>query len=120
MAVISGFLGIFVGFWDSSGPNHHLLLGVYLLLVSSITVASLSPKVLFPYGLRGASLFGICYLLIVLRGGFGLETIYDSQTLERKTIIGFGLIGLAFFTSHFWTILLTPGATNDNSEQSAD
>ena len=119
VAVVAALLAVWRGFWEATRTNHHLLLGLYLLLVLSAAVTACRPGAELRGGLIGASLFGVVYLVCVLKGGFGLENIYDAQALAKYTRLGFALLGLSFLVTQLSTMLLSPSATpssdNDRS-----
>lgn len=100
IAILASVLGVFTSFWDSTHPNHVLLLGMFILAVCVSTVASVFGAASLRCAFVGASLFGAAYLIFVLHCGFGLETIHDSSWLARNTKMGFALLGISFFASH--------------------
>jgi hypothetical protein len=78
-------------FWDPTRTNYQLLLGVYLVALATATVTACSCRP----GVRGFFLgyaaFGWAYLICVLHGGFGLQTIYDSEALVLNAKLGMAL-----------------------------
>ncbi len=108
ITVAASAFGVFTAFWDASHPNHVLLLGAYILLVCVCTVAAVFGNKLLRGAFAGASLFGTAYLICVLHGGFGLETIHDSEWLARNTKLGLALLGIAFLASQLSQLVYWP------------
>ncbi len=94
--------------WESARTNHFVLLGAYLLVTCVAIVAAASPQSRWRSGFIGAALFGVAYLACVLKGGFGLETIYDAQALAKYTRLGLALLGVAFLATQLCTMLVRP------------
>lgn len=105
VTIVASAFGVFTAFWDASHPNHALLLGAFLLIVCVSTVGAMYGTTSMRCAFVGASLFGAAYLIFVLHGGFGLETIHDSNWLARNTKMGFALLGISFLASHLLQII---------------
>ncbi len=114
-AIVASAFGVFRCFWDPSHPNHQILLGTFILLICVAIVAALFGKSPLRGAFFGASLFGIAYLICVLKCGFGLETIYDSQWLAKNTTIGFALFGISFLASQLSIMVTWPSTTAEGS-----
>lgn len=110
IAVVASVLGVYRSFWDASRPNHQVLLGGFIGLTCVAIVAAIPAQSRLRGGFLGASLFGIGYLICVLKGGLGLETIYDSQALAKNTILGFALFGVSFLASQLGAMVAWPRA----------
>ena len=94
VALIAACLSVYRAVWEAGSPNHDFLLGVYLLLATASLVAGIPRNARFRAGFLGAALFAGLYLVCTLQGGFGLETIYDTQALARNTKLGVALMGV--------------------------
>ena len=110
ITIIASGLGVYRCFWDPTHPNHPILLGVFLLLTCVAVVAAVFGKATLRGSFFGASLFAASYLIVVLRGGFGLETIYDAEWVARNTKIGFALLGISLLASHLTIMATRPNA----------
>lgn len=115
MAIVACAFGIFTAFWDRSHPNHTILLGAFILLVTVSSVAAVFGSETFRVAFIGASIFGIAYLIFVLHCGFGLETIYDSEHLARNTKIGFAWLGVSFLASKLAQMTTWPNSTSQTT-----
>jgi len=121
VATVAAFLGVFSGFWNRSHPNHELLLGVYILLVSAIAVVTFPAHARFRNGLLAACVFGVVYFICVLKGGFGIYTIQDSRGLVKNTLMGCSLIAVSFMVAQLVTTVFLPGrVTPENQEHAAE
>lgn len=115
VAIVAASVGTVTAFWERGGTNYSLLLGLFLLVVSSAVMAAVFGGAKFRPAFAGASLFGVVYLAFVLRGGFGLQFIYDAQALAKNTIIGFPLLATAFLATHWIVMITTPLADKERS-----
>ena len=111
IAIVASALGVYQCFWDASHPNHPLLLGIFILLICVTVVAAISATSRKRAASLGSALFGIAYLICVLKCGFGLETIDDSRWLSKNTLIGFALYGISFLASHLCIMVMRPSET---------
>jgi hypothetical protein len=84
------------------------LLGAYLVITAAVVVAAAPKAARWRGGFLGASIFGVAYLVCVLKGGFDLETIYDSQRLVRTVKLGLALLPIAFLLSQLGAMLAWP------------
>ncbi len=87
---------------------HNFVLGLYLLLTTIVIVGSIPRKSSLRAGFLGASIFGVLYLAFVLKGGFGVETNSEAQSLRGNAVDGFALVSLAFMASQLCAMLVWP------------
>ena len=108
IAAIAVVLGIYRAFWDASATNHSLLVGAYLLVLSLISTVSFFVGLSIPlrFACRATTVFGWSYLLCVMQAGLGLETIYDSQALAKKSVLGLALLGLCLLLAYLLAALV--------------
>jgi hypothetical protein len=110
VAIAASGLGIYRGFWDPTRPNHPVLLGVYLILICMSATVAVFGRSTLRGTFFGVALFGTTYLICVLRGGFGLDTIHDAEWLARNTKIGFALLGVSWLASQLLVMTVRPTA----------
>ena len=99
IAIVACAAGLFNSFWDSTHPNHPLLLGAYLVLNSVSTVAAVTGPKALRSAFTAGSIFGTLYLITVLHCGIGLETIHDSLWLAKNTKLGIVLYVITFLAT---------------------
>jgi hypothetical protein len=78
-------------YWgESAYMNSRIVFAVYLAALSSTSLAAYwSP--LFVHFWRGYALFGWCYLVFVLRGGFGFTPDVYAPNLTRLSEMGMAM-----------------------------
>ncbi len=109
--------GVCRSYWDPTRPNHRLLLGVYLVALATASVTAYFCRP----GVRGFFLgfaaFGSAYLVCVLHGGFGLQTIYDAQALEQSTKLGMVLAFVAAVATHLCVSICSENHVEDKEDE---
>jgi hypothetical protein len=106
IAVVAMTFGVLRWFWDSTRPNHQLLLAFYLMLLSAIFVSAFPSNARFRGGLVGAVVFGLAYLAFVLKGGFGFHTLSEAKIFVRHVYMGLALLPVSFLLSQLCTMLI--------------
>jgi hypothetical protein len=117
IAVVAGACGALRAFWQDLLPNHDLLLGLYLLVLSGIVVTSTTRQARSRGGLIGGAIFGIAYFVFVLRGGFGIVSFSEAQVFVRHIYIGLALLPVAILWSQLCTMLLWPNKPAEQERQ---
>lgn len=118
VAIVASGLGVYHGFWEPGSPNVGILLAVFLMLVCLSATAAVFGRSTLRGTFVGVALFGTAYLICVLHGGFGVETIYDAEWLAENTKIGFALLGVSLLTSQFIVMTVRPNAAPPREEES--
>jgi hypothetical protein len=87
--------GAFRYFWQPAPhPNTTLFLASYLALLAMASLGAFLGKPALRRPCQGFAAFGWLNLVCVLKGGFGIETIYDAQGVVEGSQMGmaFGAI----------------------------
>jgi hypothetical protein len=98
-------------FWvPAPDANARLYLAAYLVLLASASLGAFFAWPRWRRAYRGYALFGWCNFAFVMRGGFGLTTIYDARNLIQGSQSG---VVLAVLSALLATLLLEPPRARD-------
>ena len=107
-AIVGGLLSIVRAFWVPNIPNYQILLAIYLLVLTALVVSTVPTGAKFRGGLIGAVLFGIAFLVLVLKGGLAVQSMVEGVQFVRDAYLGFLLWPIAFLLSHLLTTIIWP------------
>lgn len=93
------------------------MLGIYLVVLSGIAVAASTRRARFQGGVIGSAVFEFAYFVLVLRGGFGVESLSEAQEFVRHIYIGLALLPVAFFWSQLCTMLVAANKAKAQNDQ---
>jgi hypothetical protein len=98
LIVVAGIvLAGFRTFWEPGGTNYWLILGTYLAVLTTATLAACDPRARSRKAWVGYAFFGWVYFVCVLHAGF-VGVTFDSEYLSRNAVMGIGfgvLCGIA-------------------------
>lgn len=99
LIVVAGIvLAGFRTFWEPGGSNYWLILGAYLAVLTTATLAACDPQARSRKAWVGYAFFGWVYFVCVLHAGFAGATFIDPEYLSRNAVMGIGfgvLCGIA-------------------------
>lgn len=108
VAIVAALVGTVVASWNPNHSNYRLFLGLFVLAVGLLATGAYFGGRRFRPAFAGGTLFGVAYLAIVLRGGFGVTMATQAESLAHECKTGFALLGIATLASYWITTVCSP------------
>jgi hypothetical protein len=112
VVLVAGAIGAAQFYWIPGISNYQLMFGFYCMLLAAATAGAIRRS---DHPTRGAwigmAIFGWTYLALVLRGGFGIETLDAAFLFSKTTILGIALLPLSGLLTHLWLSLFNGGTS---------
>jgi hypothetical protein len=99
-------IGLFI--FRTHLPQPYFTFAFYLMLTSIAIVEAIRARGPLRAGFLGTSIFGIFYLVCVLKGGLEIKTYSGFQEFNQKTEMGLAFLSLAFLIAYLCAMFAWP------------